>query len=511
MRYSILITGSIVAMLSFTACEDFLKDEPESVLGQANFFTTPVRINQGVLGCYAGMKPIMNDEWMLTELRSDNSCVSATTSSSTRRTELTNIAHFALLPSEVAIQDYWYNTFQNISNINAVLPSVEDNSYVSIEEDRAQYEAELRFMRAYHYFTLVNLFGDMFKVTTVIGPVEAKGVVRSPVSEIYDEIIIPDLKIAAENAPESYSGEDGGRVTKWAALALLAKAYVQMGGSENLALAKPLLEEVIDEASLGLAINYADLFDPTKEMSADVSREVLFLVRYKGGSTSNGSPFWGNFAPQYSDLLAAGSPDGDNNPTFEFMDFYEGDTVDTRAPASFELFFRSSTRFAAYTTKYMDMNIKTKESGENDWIVLRYADIKLLFAEVLAQDGGFAEAHLQVNDIRRRAGKAEASPFTSPTMALDSVYQERKLELAFENHRWFDLLRMNQSYSDPNKAMDILREHTFVTDWTNLYSTFDPLPVPNEANYVNDRLLLPIPQYEIDANNEMKIPQNPGY
>lgn len=511
MRYSILITGSILAMLSFTACEDFLNDEPESVLGQANFFTTPVRINQGVLGCYSGMKPILNDEWMLTELRSDNSCVSAATSSSTRRTELTNIAHFALLPSEVAIQDYWYNTFQNISNINAVLPSVVDNSYVSLEEDRAQFEAELRFMRAYHYFTLVNLFGDMFKVTTVIGPVEAKGVVRSPVSEIYNEIIIPDLKIAAENAPESYSGDDRGRVTKWAATALLAKAYVQMGGAENLALAKPLLEDVINEGSLGLAMNYADLFDPTKEMSADVSREVLFLVRYKGGSTSNGSPFWGYFAPQYSDLLAAGSPDGDNNPTFEFMDFYEGDTVDTRAPASFELFFRSSTRFAAYTTKYMDMNIKTKESGENDWIVLRYADVKLLYAEVLAQDGGFADAHLQVNDIRRRAGKAEASPFTSPTMALDSVYHERQLELAFENHRWFDLLRMNQSYSDPNKAMDILKEHTFVTDWTILYSTFDPLPVPNEANYVNDRLLLPIPQYEIDANTEMKIPQNPGY
>lgn len=506
-----MISGAIVLILSFTACEDFLKDEPESVLGQANFFTTPVRINQGVLGCYAGMKPIMNNEWMLTELRSDNSCVSATTSSSSRRTELTNIAHFALPPSEVAIQDYWYNTFQNISNINAVLPSVLDNSYVAIEEERAQFEAELRFMRAYHYFTLVNLFGDMFKVSTVIGPVEAKGIVRSPVSEIYNEIIIPDLKIAAENAPDSYSGEDRGRVTKWAALGLLAKAYVQMGGSENLALAKPLLEEVINEGTLGLANNYADLFDPTKEMSADVSREVLFLIRYKGGSTSNGSPFWGYFAPQYSDLLAAGSPDGDNNPTFEFMSLYDGDELDTRASASFDLFYRSSTRFAAYPTKYMDKNIKTKESGENDWIVLRYADIKLLYAEVLAQDGSFADAHLQVNDIRRRAGKAEASPFTSPTMALDSVYHERRLELAFENHRWFDLLRMNQSYGDPNKAMDILIKHTFVTDWTNLYSTFDPLPVPSEANYVNDRLLLPIPQYEIDANNEMNIPQNPGY
>jgi len=511
MRYSILIISSLLAVLSFTACEDFLNDEPESVLGQVNFFTTPVRINQGVLGCYAGMKNIMNDEWKLTELRSDNTCVSATSSSSSRRIELTNIAHFALLPSEVVIQDYWYYSFQNLSNINAVLPSVLDNSYVTVEKDRAQYEAELRFMRAYHYFTLVNLFGDMFKVTSVIGPIDAKGLVRSPVSEIYSDIIIPDLIIAAENAPDSYAGDDIGRVTKWAAKGMLAKAYLQLGGTENLTLAKPILEEIINEGTLGLATNYADLFDPTKEMSGDVRHEVLFSIRYKGGNTTNGSPFWGYFAPQYSKLLAAGSPDGDNNPTFEFMSFFDGDTLDTRASASFDLFYRSSTRFASYTTKYMDQKIITKESGENDWIVLRYADIKLLYAEVLAQDGGFANAHIQVNDIRRRAGKPEAAPFTSQNMALDSVYHERRLELAFENHRWFDLLRMNTSYNDPNKAMDILRLHTFITDWELVYSTFDPLPVPDEGNYMNDRLLLPIPQYEIDANNEMTIPQNPGY
>src|SRR5210317_1494062 len=121
MKYSIYTIASLLAILTFAGCEDFLNDEPESVLGQANFFTTPARINQGILGCYAGMKSIMNTEWMLTELRSDNSCVSATTSSSSRRQALTNIAHLALLPSEVDVQDYWYNTFQNISNINAVL------------------------------------------------------------------------------------------------------------------------------------------------------------------------------------------------------------------------------------------------------------------------------------------------------------------------------------------------------------------------------------------------------
>ena len=193
MKYSIGIVSLLAAMLSIIGCEDFLNDEPESVLGQTNFFTTPVRINQGVLGCYAGMKKVMNDEWMFTELRSDNAGVSSTNSSSSRRQELTQLAHFSLLPSEVVVQEYWYNTFQNISNINAVLPSVLDNTYVTVEIDRAQYEAELRFMRAYHYFTLVSLFGDMFKVTSVIGPHDAKGVVRSPVTEIYTDIIIPDL------------------------------------------------------------------------------------------------------------------------------------------------------------------------------------------------------------------------------------------------------------------------------------------------------------------------------
>lgn len=507
MRHLIFIISSLLVILSFAGCEDFLKDKPESILGQVNFFTTPERINQGVLGCYAGMKPIMNDEWMFTELRSDNTCVSATTSSSTRRQELTNIAHFALLPSEVAIKDYWYNTFQNISNINAILPSVQDNSYVTNENLRAQYEAELRFMRAYHYFTLVNLFGDMFKVTSVIGPLEAKNIVRSPVSEIYNDIIIPDLKIAAENAPSSYTGNDIGRITKWAAKSLLAKAYMQLGGSENLALAKPLLQEVLNDSPHGLLSNFADIFDTGNEMN----KEIIFAIRYKGGNTNNGSPFWGYFAPQYSNLLAAGTPDGDNNPTFEIMSLFNSDTLDSRTAASFNLYYRSSTRFASYITKYMDKNIQISENAENDWIVIRYADIELLYAEVLAQDGNFASANIPVNDVRRRAGEADLAPFTSRTMALDSVYYERRLELAFENHRWFDLLRMNKSYNDPNKAMDILKRHTFITDWTQLYSTFNPLPVPNEANYVNDHLLLPIPQYEIDANNKMPISQNPGY
>ncbi len=245
MKNIVLIIVALLAVSTFSSCEKFLEDQPESVLGHVDFYTTPTRINQGVLGCYAGWTKVMNDEWMYTELRSDNSCVASTSSSSSTRQYLTSFAHFSLISSEPILQNYWYNTFQNISNINAVLPSVLDNTYITYEPDRAQFESELRFIRAYHYLTLVNLFGDMFKITTVIGPNQAKTIPRSPVSEIYDEIIIPDLKIAAENAPTDYASSDIGRVTKWAAKGLLAKAYMMMGGDENLALAKPLLKEIL--------------------------------------------------------------------------------------------------------------------------------------------------------------------------------------------------------------------------------------------------------------------------
>ncbi len=508
MKQLLFITAVLFLMFSFTGCEDFLKDEPESVLTQVDFYVTPTRINQGVLGCYAGLAQVMTAEWMYTELRSDNTCVASTGSSSSTRQYLTSFAHFSLIPDEPELLDYWYNTFQNISNINAVLPSVLDNSYITIETQRAQYEAELRFIRAYHYLTMVNLFGDMFKITKVIGPAEAKTLVRSPVSEIYDEIIIPDLKIAAEMAPDEFTGGDIGRVTSWAAKGLLAKSYMMKGGTENLALAKPLLEEIMLEGGFSLLDNFADVFSTENEMND----EIIFAVRYLGGSAGIGSPFWEYFAPEGSAnrFLKVGSPDGNNNPTLEIMSLLSADTLNTRQAASFDVFVRSPTRQYQYITKYVDDNISQAQNAENDWIILRYADIVLLYAEILAQDGNFGIAHNEVNKIRSRVGILDRPAFTSKQMALDSVYHERRLELAFENHRWFDLLRMNKSYNDENKAMDILRKHTFETD-SILYSAFNPLPVPDISNYNNNRLLLPIPQSEIDTNNEMKIIQNDGY
>lgn len=518
MKNKIGIIIAFSALFAFSSCEDILTDKPESVLSQVDFYTNPTRINLGIMGCYAGMANVTAVEWRFTEFRSDNTCNANTGSGSGERVDLCDIAFFRPSSSMPMIKDYWYRIFQNISNVNAVLPSVADNKYVTIEAKRAQYEGELLFMRAYHYFTLVNLFGDMFKVTTVIGPNEAKKIVRSPVSEIYDEIIIPDLLKAVEEAPGSYTlGSDKGRITKWAAKALLAKVYMQLGGAENLALAKPLLQEVMAAPDYGLltdkgtsASAYANIFNISNEMN----KEIIFAIRYLGGTSGIGSPFWTNFAPDGSAniFLKIGTPEGNNNPTLELMSLMASDFKDTRAAASFGTWQKTPTTSIPYISKFQDATMSQSKQSENDWPVIRYADIVLLYAELLAQDPvEYANAHIEVNKVRARAGVDPLPAFTSTTAALDAVYKERRLELAFENQRWYDLLRMNKSYGDPDKAMNILKMHHFVTDWALLYSKYSPILPPIESFFINDRLLLPIPQTEIDTNNEMVIKNNPSY
>jgi len=158
MKNKIRILIAMFSLLAFTACEDLIIDKPESKLTQVDFFTTKERINDGVIGCYAGMANIMNSEWKFTENRSDNSCVASTGTGSGERVDLCDIKFFRTSPSEPLLYNYWYVYFQNIMNINAILPAVAPGqTFVSVESDRTQYEGELLFMRGFHYFQLVTL------------------------------------------------------------------------------------------------------------------------------------------------------------------------------------------------------------------------------------------------------------------------------------------------------------------------------------------------------------------
>jgi hypothetical protein len=254
---------------------------------------------------------------------------------------------------------------------------------------------------------------------------------------------------------------------------------------------------------------FANIFNISNEMN----KEIIFAVRYKGSSTGVGSPFWSTFAPDGSQnqFLKVGTPVGNNNPTPELMAFFNTNPTDTRIDATYRNWLKGTTNIP-YVTKFIDASISQDKQGENDWILIRYADIQLLHAEILAQSANPDAARSDVNAIRTRAGiPTYTTPFGSKIAALDAVYNERRLELAFEDQRWFDLLRMNTSYGDSEKAITILKTAVFTTDWTVLYSKYYPVIPPTPNFYKTSRLILPIPQQEIDTNNDMVIPQNADY
>ena len=138
----------MIGVIAFTSCESLINGAPESALTQVDFYTTPTRINNGIIGCYAGMANVKDNEWRFTEIRTDNTCVSSFGTGTTDRAEICDLKFFRTSPSQTAVLDYWYRTFQNISNVNAVLPFVATGkTIVPVETTRAQYEGELLFTK----------------------------------------------------------------------------------------------------------------------------------------------------------------------------------------------------------------------------------------------------------------------------------------------------------------------------------------------------------------------------
>jgi len=339
---------------------------------------------------------------------------------------------------------------------------------------------------------------------------------------------MPDLKKAALQLPSSYASNDIGRVTKWAAEGILAKAYMTRHETNDLDSALVLINDIIANSPNGLITTgilvagtqlsaYSSIFDISNEMN----KEIIFAIRFKGGTSGLGSPFWSNFAPDGSGskFLAVGTPGGNNNATTDLLNVFKSDTTagikNIRYHQSILMYGKKTTSLIGAPYKWVDPTIQQVNQGENDWIVLRFADVLLLRAEINAQrevgDLGLSD----VNTIRARAGVTlyTSATYGTGTGALDKVYLERRLELAFEDTRWFDLLRMNQSYGYPDKAVSILKNEVFVTD-ISLYSGYKPIIPPSQEYYKSTKLLLPIPQQEIDtynSGNTLTLTQNADY
>lgn len=488
-------TSAILFAIMFNSCESILDDAstPDHFTPSQEFFKNADELNLGVIACYNGLQAPLNNEFFLTEVRSDNS--KTTIGSSYESVQLIyRLDGFLPQSSNPYIESYWQDTYANIQNINLVLENID---VVENEDLKNHFKGELLFLRAHHYFNLMRLFGPVpiyLESTKVSKLNEYFSKTRVSLDTIY-EIIEDDLKFASENLfTEPYNSEIG-RVTSWSAKALLGrvlltnKSYVQ---------AKIYLEDVYLNSGHNLEANYANVF------ANESSSELLFSVRYAANSGNIGSPFPNYFAPIKSDnIVVKGDGKGWNYPTDDLIEVFTENNDPRGSGVSFITEFTSAIgnvidQYAggAYCAKYISQPDLVNDA-ENDFPIIRFSDVILMMAEVVNELEGPGAATPYLNEIRARANVNEITGVDTRQNFRDILLLERRLEFAFENLRWFDLLRFE-------KAQKIMTEH-----FANISTDAEYLDAANSLGKAQvqtimplglDRLVLPLPEKEIKAN-----------
>ena len=502
----------VLSVLCMSCSDDFISKNPPSDLNSEGFYKTETDMNQAVLSAYANLRSLYNQTYVrLGEIRSDNTTYSWLSGNPANEKGIDEFSS-PLLPENNFLASCWDDSYKTILRCNIVIGRIENIEFKS-EVLKAQYTAEARFLRALIYFYLNRIFGGYgvngellgaIKVDREITQTEAYDMGRVSLQEMYD-LIIQDLKYAESNLPESYGSTDIGRVTKGGATALLGKVYMTMAGyplnkgEEYYKLAIDQFKSVIGNSRYSLVPTYKDLF----EVSNKNTSESLFEVQYKKGTQggATGSPWNNNFAPRFSDkeVVLVGDKGGENSPTQDMSNAYE--VGDPRKYVSMRDGWTNAKTGAweneKYVCKYYDVSTSGSDN-DNNWIELRLADIYLLYAEALVRTNG--------DKIRERARNTPGDPditpaadllrdytlsdFSTSNDLLLAIEKERRVELAFENHRWFDLVRTG-------RAKDVMTaEQKF-----DGYSDF---------TWSDDALAYPIPM-TVMQSNPGKIIQNKGY
>lgn len=475
MKSNIYISIAI-SFLLLSCSEDFLDLNPPSSPNVNSVYKTEADFQQAVVGIYDRMQNAYRDIWQLTELRADNGDHLWTGYDNIQR-----IDQFRMDPSDGILNGIWLDLYNTIERANTTLVQLAVSD-PQIVENTDRHEGEAKFLRGLAYFHLAQIWGDVPIVLLPITPEEALELPQSIQADVFEQAL-NDFSDASILLPENYSVDNVGRATKGAARTLLAKTYLAVGDFQS---AEPILEEVMG-MGYELLPDYNDVFDHMDEHHA----EYIFDLEYEPDLAGEGSNFTNQFIPNNPELrnhfgIAGGSGE-QLSPTAEFMGLFEPQdrrisiSADTGFVQGNGDYFKTNHSF---TLKYITPTISGNDSRAN-WKVTRFADVILMYAEALNENGKTSEAIMELNKVRERADASIYSTALSQNEARDAIVLERRLELAFEGHRWYDLVRTGE-------ALDELAAKGYdIKPYMNLYAK---------------------PQQQIDVVNDPQVlSQNQGY
>lgn len=447
-----------------TSCGDSFFDlEPASSVTIDKVYKTASDYNVAVIGCYAKLQSQVNFYTECCEYRSDNLSLGAPTAGTQDRYD---IDHFTEKPSNGILSSYWANFNNNVYRCNLLLDQIDGANFA--ENLKKQYKGEAMFIRALNYFNMYRIWGGVPATKHVVSAAEALKVARYSDEQMFD-LIAGDLKEIVDNnyLPETYSSADMGRATSGAAKALLGKVYLTFHKWTE---AKDILSQLIGKYQLVSPI--AQVFDVDNKNN----NEIIFAVHFNKEIEGEGHSYWYNLT----------NASDDTNQTSSLLNTFP--TGDARKDLITYVQVEKNVRLM---NKFYDTKSPTFKTVGNDQILLRYADVLLMYAEALneiqydASEGSLALKYL--NAVRQRAGISNLTVKQLPTQEKfrKGILVERQREFPYEGQRWFDLVRMGF-------AKSIMAE--------------------NGVEIKDYQLLFPIPQQEIEKVGDKSILwQNPGY
>lgn len=459
----ILVLASLATLLMTSCGDSFFDLEPASSVTIDKVYKTASDYNVAVIGCYAKLQSQVNFYTECCEYRSDNLSLGAPTAGTQDRYD---IDHFTEKPSNGILSSYWANFNNNVYRCNLLLDQIDGANFA--ESLKKQYKGEAMFIRALNYFNMYRIWGGVPATKHVVSAAEALKVARYSDEQMFD-LIAGDLKEIVDNnyLPETYSSADMGRATSGAAKALLGKVYLTFHKWTE---AKDILSQLIGKYQLVSPI--AQVFNVDNKNN----NEIIFAVHFNKEIEGEGHSYWYNLT----------NASDDTNQTSSLLNTFP--TGDARKDLITYVQVEKTVRLM---NKFYDTKSPTFKTVGNDQILLRYADVLLMYAEALneiqydASEGSLALKYL--NAVRQRAGISNltAKQLSTQEKFRKGILVERQREFPYEGQRWFDLVRMGF-------AKSVMAE--------------------NGVEIKDYQLLFPIPQQEIEkVGNKSILWQNPGY
>ncbi|WP_299555950.1 RagB/SusD family nutrient uptake outer membrane protein [Seonamhaeicola sp.] len=483
-KYIILaITGFV-----YTSCSDeFLNPLPDTAVAVESFYQSDEDVLAGVIGIYDALQGVNENtttsiivanrgvqfEHLLTEHRTDN------TRNATLEGSKSDFHRYLVNANNVESEDYWQSMYEVIFRANNIMDFMD----IANEGNRAKYTGEAKFLRAFAYFNLVRLYGDVPLVTRVVNPEENDLLFTRVSTTLVYEQIVADLQEAINTLDNTHKS----RASKAAAQALLAKVYLTQG--TNYSQAQQLCEAIVTGGEFDLEANFSDVF------YSELNDEIIFAIQYLAGDANESQ----SFSSEFTSAFRQGREDGQNivnaNLKADFEAFGGNRTAVsiTDLNGVLEIDENEVAKFlpegSDITTSPPTYGGNARNAG-NDYIALRYADVLLMHAEAILAGGVETTSSAAIDSymaVRVRAGFDPVADRPS-ILTKEALLLERRVELAFENQRWHDLIRFGV-------ADNVLSAHAIEMGY---------------GDYSTRALLLPIPAREINLSKGL-LTQNPGY